>query len=59
MLTAVKIQASKPAAKPYKVPDADGLFLLVQPSGALLWRFRYKAHGSAHCSRSIGTLART
>ena len=45
MLTATKIQALKPAAKPYKVPDADGLFLLVQPSGALLWRFRYKAHG--------------
>jgi integrase len=45
MLTAVKIQALKPAAKPYKVPDSDGLFLLVQPSGALLWRFRYKAHG--------------
>ena len=45
MLTATKIQALKPAAKPYKVPDSDGLFLLVQPSGALLWRFRYKAHG--------------
>lgn len=35
MLTATKIQALKPAAKPYKVPDADGLFLLVQPSGVL------------------------
>lgn len=45
MLTATKIQALKPADKPYKVPDADGLFLLVQPSGALLWRYRYKAHG--------------
>ena len=45
MLTVTQIQALKPAAKPYKVADDDGLFLLVQPSGALLWRFRYKAHG--------------
>ncbi|WP_420139904.1 Arm DNA-binding domain-containing protein [Sphingomonas sp.] len=46
ILTAIKIQGLKPAAKPYKVPDADGLFLPVQPSGALLWRYRYKAHGT-------------
>ncbi|CAN5256568.1 integrase arm-type DNA-binding domain-containing protein [soil metagenome] len=45
MLTTVEIRALKPAARPFKVTDADGLFLLVQPSGALLWRFRYKVMG--------------
>jgi hypothetical protein len=42
MLTNVQIRALKPQARPYKVPDTDGLFLLVQPTGALLWRFRFK-----------------
>ena len=46
MLTTVQIRALKPAARPYKVPDGDGLFLLVQPSGSLLWRFRYKVFGT-------------
>ncbi|ATY32523.1 tyrosine-type recombinase/integrase [Sphingomonas psychrotolerans] len=45
MLTVVQIQALKPAARPYKVFDSDGLYLLVQPSGALLWRFRYRCCG--------------
>jgi len=45
MFTATEIQALKPAGKPCKVADADGLFLPVQPSDALLWRFQYKANG--------------
>jgi integrase len=45
MLTTVQIRALKPTVRPFKVPDADGLFLIVQPSGALLWRFRYKVLG--------------
>lgn len=45
MLTVVQIQALKPAARPFKVFDSDGLYLLVQPSGALLWRFRYRCCG--------------
>ncbi|RZF64721.1 DUF4102 domain-containing protein [Sphingomonas populi] len=45
MLTTVQIRALQPAARPFKVPDSDGLFLLVQPTGALLWRFRYKVFG--------------
>jgi integrase len=46
MLTVVQIKALKPAAKPYKIYDEGGLFLLVQPSGSLLWRFRYSSHGT-------------
>jgi integrase len=41
----VQIRALKPAERPYKVADSDGLYLLVQPSGALLWRFRYRCCG--------------
>ena len=30
---------------PIRFFDSDGLFLLVQPSGSLLWRFRYRKFG--------------
>lgn len=45
MLTVVQIRALKPAERPYKVADGDGLYLLVQSFGALLWRFRYRCCG--------------
>jgi integrase len=45
MLTVVQIQSLKPAERPFKVFDSDGLYLLVQPSGALLWRFRFRCCG--------------
>ncbi|WP_242139646.1 integrase arm-type DNA-binding domain-containing protein [Sphingomonas sp. TREG-RG-20F-R18-01] len=54
MLTTVQIRALKPATRPFKVPDSDGLFLLVQPTGALLWRFRYKVLGVER-KMSLGT----
>lgn len=54
MLTTVQIRALKPQARPYKVPDSEGLFLLVQPTGALLWRFRYKVFGVER-KLSLGT----
>lgn len=31
--------------KPYKVADESGLFLLVQPTGAKLWKMKYRIHG--------------
>jgi len=37
--------ALKARSRPYKAFDSDGLFLLVQPSGSLLWRFRYRKFG--------------
>lgn len=45
MLTVAQIRALKPRAAPYKVVDVDGLFQLVQPSGGLFWRSRFRAHG--------------
>lgn len=35
----------KPKAKPYKLTDEKGLFLLVQPSGGMLWRMKYRIDG--------------
>ena len=35
----------KPGDKPYKVRDSNGLYLLVQPSGSRLWRYRYRING--------------
>ena len=44
-LTDTAIRATKPREKPYKVYDRDGLFLLVNPSGSKLWRWRYRFDG--------------
>lgn len=44
-LTDVAIRNAKPRAKPYKMGDTLGLFLLIQPSGGKLWRFKYRIHG--------------
>jgi integrase len=35
----------KPKPKPYKLTDEKGLFLLVQPSGGMLWRMKYRIDG--------------
>jgi integrase len=40
-LTPSAIKNAKPQAKPYKLADGRGLFLLVQPSGAKWWRWKY------------------
>ena len=46
-LTDVAIKNAKPRAKPYKLGDAGGLFLLVQPSGGKLWRLKYRVDGQS------------
>jgi integrase len=44
-LTDTFIRSVKPAAKPKKLGDGKGLFLLVQPSGGKLWRLKFYFHG--------------
>ncbi len=44
-LTDKAIKNAKPQAKPYKLPDGEGLYLLVQPSGSKLWRMKYRFAG--------------
>ncbi|HLF98149.1 MAG TPA: integrase arm-type DNA-binding domain-containing protein [Methylococcaceae bacterium] len=45
MLSDVEIRKAKPTDKPYKKSDERGLYLLIQPSGAKLWRFNYRFDG--------------
>ena len=44
-LTDIKIKNAKHGEKPIKLFDAEGLFLLLQPSGSKLWRLKYRFLG--------------
>lgn len=44
-LTDVAIRNAKPRAKPYKLGDSLGLFLLIATGGGKLWRLKYRIHG--------------
>ena len=44
-LTDTAVRNAKPKDKPYKLSDAQGLFLLVQPGGGRLWRLKYRIDG--------------
>ncbi len=45
-LSDIKIKRqAKPAAKPYKLADGGGMYLLVNPSGSKLWRWKYRVAG--------------
>jgi integrase len=51
-LTAIQVKSLKAKEKTYRVSDGGNLYLLVKPSGAKSWQFRYK-------NRSTGTLTYT
>lgn len=44
-LTDIAIRKAKAGPKAYKMGDALGLFLLVQPTGGKLWRVKYRVDG--------------
>lgn len=44
-LCAVQVRQLKGAERPYKISDAHGLHLLVQPNGQRYWRFAYRYGG--------------
>ncbi|QCE35678.1 DUF4102 domain-containing protein [Acetobacteraceae bacterium] len=46
MLTDASIKRSKPKEKPYKLADAQGLFLRINPNGSKLWQHKYRINGS-------------
>ena len=46
MLTPSAVANAKPQAKPYKLTDERGTYLLVQPTGARLFRFNYRRPGT-------------
>ncbi|EPA8395106.1 tyrosine-type recombinase/integrase, partial [Escherichia coli] len=45
MLTVKQIDAAKPKDKPYRLLDANGLYLYVPVSGKKVWQLRYKLAG--------------
>jgi integrase len=44
-LTDTAIRKAKPADKPVKMTDGDGMYLELQPSGARYWRLKYRIAG--------------
>ncbi|WP_395669981.1 Arm DNA-binding domain-containing protein [Rhodoferax sp.] len=45
-LTDAAIKKAKPGDKPLKLSDAQGLYLLVNPVGSKLWRWKYRFLGT-------------
>lgn len=44
-LSPFAITKAKPKDKSYKLSDGAGLYLLIEPNGSKLWRFRYRFGG--------------
>lgn len=44
-LTDIAIRNAKAGAKPFKMTDGQGMFLLVTPAGGKLWRLKYRIDG--------------
>ena len=44
-LTDTAVRGAKPADKPQKLFDGNGLFLYVTPSGTKSWRLKYRFQG--------------
>ena len=44
-LTDTAIKTAKPGASPVKMSDGKGMYLLVTPGGAKLWRWKYRVLG--------------
>lgn len=45
VLTTLQIKSAKPAERAFKLSDAGGLFVLVQPNGSKLWRYKFRLGG--------------
>jgi integrase len=45
VLTSLQIKSAKPAERAFKLADAGGLFVLVQPNGSKLWRYKFRLDG--------------
>jgi integrase len=56
MLTPSAVTNAKAQAKPYKLADERGMYLLVRPDGARWWRFDYRRPGTGKRNTlSLGT----
>jgi hypothetical protein len=59
MLSDVAIRKTKPAAKPVKLFDERGLYLLLTPAGGKLWRLAVKDPNDRAYNRTSFLLERT
>src|SRR3984893_18346613 len=57
-LTEAPLRSAPPKARPYKLRDGGGLYLLVTPAGAKQWRLRYTLAGRESMV-SLGTYPST
>jgi integrase len=57
-LTEGRLRSARPKAKPYKLRDGGGLYLLITPTGAKQWRLRYTL-GGRESMVSLGTYPAT
>lgn len=48
LLTDTKLRALKPRPKVYRVADSGGLCIEIRPTGAKIWRYRYRAGQKAN-----------
>ncbi len=52
-LTATEVKEAKPQAKPRKLADGGGLYLLIQPTGGKYWRYKY-GYGGKEKTLALG-----
>lgn len=53
-LTDVALRNARPMAKPYKLADERGLYLLVTPSGGRLWKVKFRNNVGTEKKLSLG-----
>lgn len=56
MLTDTKCRTAKALHKPYKLTDANGLYLEVKPNGVKAWRYRFKLAREGEIKESVFAL---
>ena len=49
MLNVYEVKNAAPREKPYKLFDSRGLYLLVNPNGSRLWRYKYRFNSREKC----------
>lgn len=45
MLSTLKIKSAKPETRAFKLADSGGLYVLIQPNGSKLWRYKFRVAG--------------
>ncbi|QFY42063.1 DUF4102 domain-containing protein [Candidatus Methylospira mobilis] len=54
MLSDIQVRKAKLQEKPYKLADERALYMLVNPTGAKLWRINYRFNGKQKPPQALG-----